>query len=577
MVGARAPRARRGALWGALALLIACGAPETVSLGPDAAPFGDASDVGADAAEADADATPCGSGTEPPPDGDCGAQPRAGADAATSDGGEVADAAAPDVPDAAPPAPDAAPCPAGVGPRPGGGCETPPPEPPVDPPRAVTPQRLLDGPVAFAAALPGGGFLADTPAGLVRVAREGAAPETLGGDAGALRAAAPEVDLVAGDAGLFVIRDGALVRSPLDAHVRAVVALRTHPEGDLWLGAADGLHRWRAGRLHAVRAGGLPVADARFALGPHLESDAALWVAAGDAVYAIADCAPDACPGGGLRAWPVREGAGAVAALAVDGAGQAWVVVDGALYRAADPDPIPLPVAVRDLAAAPGVPDLWLAAADGLWQARDGRFRPVEGVPPPATLAPDAGGAVLVASPEGLFRVHPGRHLDVAGVRDGEALAAAAVLEVRPSEPENVDAVTLSLDGAAPFALAAGWTWALDPAALGDGPHALEIAVTWRDGERARARRRFSVRLVGPPTWEADVQPLYAAHCDACHGPRGYAHRLETSASWRAEIDRILAAVRARRMPLAPNPPLGAADIDRIEAWRAAGFPESWP
>ena len=76
------------------------------------------------------------------------------------------------------------------------------------------------------------------------------------------------------------------------------------------------------------------------------------------------------------------------------------------------------------------------------------------------------------------------------------------------------------------------------------------------------------------PRWSGDVLPLYQSRCDACHGPRGTARRLDDVVTFASQIDLIVAAVRDGRMPLPPNDPLTAAEIDLIERWRDAEFPE---
>jgi len=76
------------------------------------------------------------------------------------------------------------------------------------------------------------------------------------------------------------------------------------------------------------------------------------------------------------------------------------------------------------------------------------------------------------------------------------------------------------------------------------------------------------------PTWNADVKPLFEAACEMCHGARSNARRLETRGAFAADIDPILAAVREGRMPLPPNEPLTADDIEMLDRWRRADFPE---
>ncbi len=79
---------------------------------------------------------------------------------------------------------------------------------------------------------------------------------------------------------------------------------------------------------------------------------------------------------------------------------------------------------------------------------------------------------------------------------------------------------------------------------------------------------------VEPPGWADDVEPLFLEHCEQCHGATGFAHPMFTRDIWIEEIDLILTNMSSGAMPLPPNPPLGEVDIQRIEAWQDAGFPE---
>jgi mono/diheme cytochrome c family protein len=70
------------------------------------------------------------------------------------------------------------------------------------------------------------------------------------------------------------------------------------------------------------------------------------------------------------------------------------------------------------------------------------------------------------------------------------------------------------------------------------------------------------------------VQPLFDLRCTQCHGPRGFAHRLDGYARFTAEFDAILAVATDGRMPLPPNPRLTPAQLQLLRDWRDAGFPE---
>ncbi|MGB0590707.1 MAG: hypothetical protein ACPGU1_13595 [Myxococcota bacterium] len=87
-----------------------------------------------------------------------------------------------------------------------------------------------------------------------------------------------------------------------------------------------------------------------------------------------------------------------------------------------------------------------------------------------------------------------------------------------------------------------------------------------------------SVVIEDPPTWSADVTPIFIASCEPCHGKGAYAHPLFEPEQWIAEIEEIVFMVTEPawepQMPLAPYPPLDNEAVQVIMDWRDAGFPE---
>jgi hypothetical protein len=126
-----------------------------------------------------------------------------------------------------------------------------------------------------------------------------------------------------------------------------------------------------------------------------------------------------------------------------------------------------------------------------------------------------------------------------------------------------------------PWVLDADLEGVLEPAALGDGPHSLEVRVEHDDETPAVVVRvDFAVRVDVPPGWDADIRPIFSAECALCHGSGGSARDLGAKRDWVEQVDAILENVRQGRMPLPPNPPLNPESVGLIEAWRAAGFPD---
>jgi hypothetical protein len=96
------------------------------------------------------------------------------------------------------------------------------------------------------------------------------------------------------------------------------------------------------------------------------------------------------------------------------------------------------------------------------------------------------------------------------------------------------------------------------------------------------------------PTWEADIQPLLSSYCGGCHGDSacstglcwldGYAAVTADPAGSACETDTVAEClpVRIDAETMPPNVPCPPGDpgcitlmeLDRLERWVEAGFPE---
>jgi hypothetical protein len=274
---------------------------------------------------------------------------------------------------------------------------------------------------------------------------------------------------------------------------------------------------------------------------------------------------------GGFSAQPVDLDG--VESLAADGTGTLWLVADGALHRR-DTDgtlrAIDFPAPLSEVWAL-GAADLWLTDGESWWHHAGGTYRPVEGVPAGATAGVDTLGRLLIRSVEGLARVSLDRGVVFLGLADGSRVDLDTTVTLAPSFADLVEGVEASIDGAALEVEAGPWRVSVGAEALGDGDHRLDVSIEYADGERADASVFFYKGDVAPVTWDADLEPLYEARCDYCHGASGGAHRLDSPEAWELDIDRILDAVESGRMPRLP-PRLNDAEIHLIERWRAGGF-----
>ena len=443
---------------------------------------------------------------------------------------------------------------------------------PLDPERQAEPETVAQDPVTAAFALAEDALIAEMAGTIQWVGEDALVP--LEGAEGPIVGAISIADqtLVGTDVGLFAVTDASLVASPLDEHLSSVSAMQSTNSNTAWFVTDDGLQVWRAGRLHGF---GLDGADpdwaaVSLAAGRYGRRDA-LWLATGEMVYALS------FDGETPAAWAVEPG-GSIGAMttSVDGV---WLALDDALAHLDTEDNWhlwTLPFTIMAMAGDPRAPDVWLNTDAGLHQLRGGRARRIADAPPfDGMVAADDGSAVLWGD-AGLYRVRPGRFVRLVGLSDGGTAQGGEVISVEASSPDTVTSVEVAFNGGDAAAVEGPpWMFTVDARALGAGAHAVEVTVRYADETVVTVVVHFEV--VGPPTWRDVIDPLFMARCDQCHGPRGYAHRMETLEIWIGEIDQIIDAVEAGRMPLTPNPLLEPHEIQLIRDWKAAEFPETWP
>jgi len=492
-----------------------------------------------------------------------------------------------------------------------GACASADPEP-LGPPEPVdvwlgdpvqgTSELLIAGPVQFADLLPGWRVLAQANGELLELGPLDDAPVSHGGSAGLISAVEP-LDggsaLIAGSNGLFALQSWGLAPSPLgesyspDEDTQLLAA--PGPDGlDLWVADRAGLWLWRAGNLFSIGAGDLPTAGARIAWGSPVQGFDALWVAAGDVVYALVE------QGDGFVTWE-EGGALDPVALTVDGVDDLWTVLSGAgdpawgeagdvrrrlpdgtwqWFRLGEPP--------ASLVSGPSA-DVWLTSggdAPRLWHQLLDSWADIEidGESPVGAddtlVGTDPAGRVLVYGPGGLRRISVDRPVVFLGLTDGQALTEPTTLMMLPTLGSRAESLTVRLDGspleATEVALGdrTGWSLALDPIELSDGAHELAVTASWDDGhEDVEQSVFFSVGAFDPPTWSGDIEPLNRAFCARCHTPNGGAHLLDTRARWEDEVSPILQNVNSGAMPISGDK-LDAAEIRLIELWRAGGFQE---
>jgi len=408
----------------------------------------------------------------------------------------------------------------------------------------------------------------------------GLEPVSLGGDAGSIGGLAHLSGgelLVSGSQGLFVVDEQGMQPSPLNEVLPDLgpAGLYSMPGDDLWLIGEDGLLLWREGSVYDVQPSGLPIAGSEVVWG-ELDGTQALWVGAGDAIYALVE------DNAGFSAHP-RAGDFAVTGLAGDSYGTLWAASDGGLWgRWPDgvEEVLDLPFATLDAAASGRSGELWLMTDQGLWLHETGTFRAIDNAPLGELVAVDSVGRALIAGADGLARLAAGRPLLFLGVADGSELEDAVTVHVLPTVTETFAGLSATLDGT-PVLLddSDGFSLLLDPEQLTDGAHEVQVTASYGADDEETASLYFSVGEFIPPTWSADIEPLFVRECALCHSATagatsaGGGHPIDSLAAWQTEIEEILDAVINERMPLNSDP-FDEDTISLIEDWRAGGFLE---
>lgn len=379
--------------------------------------------------------------------------------------------------------------------------------------------------------------------------------------------------LVAASDGYYIVDGHELVPSPLgnvlELQPFGLMSV-THAGGqELWLAGETGLAVWSAGRVRHLRPEGLPTAQCVMTSGAQVDGEDAVWLACQGTLYALTRTAF------GYRAHVQDEVIGARALAAddnqtvwsVDGEGTVWSRSSVGVWRSHD-----FASNVESVFGAGN--GVWFQTMTGLWHHDNSGFAQVTSPAVTSVYAGLPAGQVLLQTAAGFIRGFTHREIRIAGLQPGALLQAATRLTLHPVEPERVQQVTMTL-GDDEVVLDSDWGFELDPAALDrDGSYNLVTTAIYDDGEEVQAMLHFSYFAGPAPTWLGDVNSIFDDHCSVCHGVGGGARVLDSSQAWQAEIEDIINNVKSGRMPLPPNRLLSTEQIERIEGWKAAGYPE---
>jgi len=260
---------------------------------------------------------------------------------------------------------------------------------------------------------------------------------------------------LANEHGVARVRDPAVLHAPDKTHAaptpeyfgmaqgltsEVVWTLFEDREGNLWVGTANGLDRFRANALAAIQ---LPRRDQVFAVG--VDGQGQVWAANTD--KGPMRITPDPDAPGGARVQEVAGAEAGVTALFRDGSGQFWVGdADGGLWRSegAKLQSVPLPPEAAGngrivTLASDRDGGLWVSKVNGgllrlyqgQWEAQSAKYG-VEAGTTPRALAQDAQGRLWSDAGQTIRVFEEGGHHDFE--KDGPQVGRIAVLRAWKDE-----------------------------------------------------------------------------------------------------------------------------------------------
>ncbi|MBX7101542.1 MAG: hypothetical protein K1X89_27760, partial [Myxococcaceae bacterium] len=411
--------------------------------------------------------------------------------------------------------------------------------------------------------------------------------------------------LVAAEQGGFLAESGWLIapawRDALDGPgLRAVGASAS---GATWLAHETGLFRLKGGELAKLTGpDGAITGITALAVGPGLDQAEAVWFARGETVSSAQLDASQAwvVRAAGLTSAQLEGGAVALAGTspAPGTAGQLWVATAHRLFALEGGTWSRLDLEETPSAMVGAGRTVWLRAGDVLYRydADLKAWGQVEGLSGPAVvLAADASGAAWVQVGDKTQAVAPAPLVRAQTLFEAGAVhlpevvvkvavpASAMPSEVRFSFDEGPPVSALvkdalagsgTLQGQLVFSMggfdAAGRDKAFSFAALSQGQHTLLVKAELPGNVESVRRLHFDFRAASeaPVSFAKDLLPIATSRCAKCH-TSGPGHELKTYEQWKAEKDKVAAAVFESRMPA--DGPLDPAQAALIQRWANGG------
>lgn len=428
---------------------------------------------------------------------------------------------------------------------------------------------------------------------------------TAPGPATALWPIGPAAALAVTSAGLFRAEGGWLTTVPWQSKLSApgLVATAVGADGAGWLAHQAGVFQLVGDGLAELQLDGAPITEVTaLAAGPTPDARQGVWFAQGTRLTSAAEVSSVGylLADAELGADELAPGVTGLAGVSPtpSSPGELWVMTPKALFHFTVRGWRRLTLAHQPRALRSAGRFVWLEAGESLYRydADEGAWREAAGLEPsPKLLAVDAAGTAWVRAGLQTLRVGFDAPPRVHGLVQGETVydtqlslgvtvptTPAPTAVTRAFDDNAAQAVDLSVS-AAGTGLETGLTRfglaGLDASeaplpvsvtGLGDGLHTLEVTAQYGDG--STSRRRLTFRLAGTAqrevSWEHDIRPLSAAHCDRCHA-NWTSPELRTFEQWKALAVAIGESVKARRMPA--DRAMLAEDIQTIERWVLGG------
>ncbi len=460
----------------------------------------------------------------------------------------------------------------------------------------------------------GGGIFIDLAGRVVRVRADGTqglieshpANAVAPGRASAVWPLGPYTALVETERGLFIAESGWLVAPAWQTLLppEGLIATAVGDNGIGWLAHENGLFRLESGLLTELKVAGSSVQGlTAMGIAPSSDGSTGVWFAQGERVSNAAQTSKleFVIKDSGIDKKSLAGGVIGMAGIAASPSspGELWAITPKSLFQFTVAEgwrKYELGRTPKQVISAGRV--AWLQSGDELFRydadAQSwGRAQTLEAVP--VLLAVDASGAAWVRTGETTSLISPTLPIRIDGLfQNAKVYASELVVQTTFSkltaltalnwsfdaEPARDLAVTDGQPGVGPQASlrfyslggneASGVAKTISFAALADGMHTLSVTALTEAGLTTRALH-FDLHASSTAilSFEADIRPISESRCAKCHST-GTLPELKTFAQWQTEAEKVLSAVRDRRMPA--DGPLDPSGIQAIQRWVNGGM-----